>query len=68
MENTLAAFENSINNGIKYLELDVHLTKDNVVIIAHDFDLSRVCHLDPSSPKHIGEYDFVDLPPFRINF
>ena len=27
-ENTLKAFENSLRNNIKYLECDIHLTKD----------------------------------------
>ena len=44
-ENTLKAFENSLKNNITYLECDVHLTKDDVVVIAHDYDLTRTCFL-----------------------
>ena len=44
-ENTLKAFENSLRNNIKYLECDVHLTKDEVVVIAHDYELNLICFL-----------------------
>ena len=44
-ENTLKAFENSLRNNVKYLECDVHLTKDEVVVIAHDYDPTRICFL-----------------------
>ena len=49
----------------------MHLTKDNEVVIAHDFDLERVAKLDPSihgSKKYIGEFDFSELPQFRAVF
>jgi len=69
VENTLEAFENAVQNGIKYLEMDVHLTKDKQVVVAHDFDLSRVCILDNTGgKKFIGEFNFNELPPFRPMF
>lgn len=42
-ENTLAAFDNAVKIGTHLLELDVHLTKDGQVVVAHDEDLNRVC-------------------------
>lgn len=40
-ENGLKAFENAIKNNLAF-ELDVHLSKDGVLIVAHDDDLIRV--------------------------
>lgn len=39
-ENTLAAFENAIEIGVSTLELDIGLTADDVVVIAHDPQLN----------------------------
>jgi len=69
VENTLEAFNNAVQNGIKYLEMDVHLTKDREVVIAHDYDLSRTCLLENTNgKKYIGEFNFDELPPFRPMF
>lgn len=55
-----------MDNDVMYLELDVHLTKDNVVVIMHDYDLSRVCNNDQANGrKFIGEFNYDELPPFR---
>src|SRR5215207_8645136 len=35
-ENTLAAFERALEIGVTTLELDIGLTSDGVVVIAHD--------------------------------
>jgi glycerophosphoryl diester phosphodiesterase len=43
-ENTLGAFGAALEAGADILETDVHLSKDGVVIIAHDSDLERVAH------------------------
>jgi len=41
-ENTMAAFKLAIEQGADGLELDVHLTKDGEVVVAHDLRLERV--------------------------
>ena len=49
--------------------MDVHLTADNIVVIAHDYDLSRTCDLKPDdNRKYIGDFYFDELPPLRNNF
>jgi glycerophosphoryl diester phosphodiesterase len=63
-ENTLSAFNHAISLGINLLECDVHLTKDGVVIVAHDSDLLRICGV----PGNITDYEYADLPPIAKEF
>ncbi len=42
-ENTLYAFKNAVDQGMNLLELDVHLSKDGQVVVAHDGSLERMC-------------------------
>ncbi|KAK0247918.1 hypothetical protein LTR59_009334 [Friedmanniomyces endolithicus] len=40
-ENTMAAFKGAVAAGAHALETDVHITKDNVVVLSHDPTLKR---------------------------
>ena len=40
-ENTLASFRRALADGADYLELDVHATRDGVVVVIHDATLER---------------------------
>lgn len=40
-ENTLAAFDTVLGKGIPYVEVDVQLTKDGILVLYHDHDLSQ---------------------------
>ena len=40
-ENTLAAFDLALSLGAHYLELDVHMSRDGVLVVVHDPTLDR---------------------------
>src|SRR3954467_3918197 len=42
LENTLAAFKHAVSLGYDYLETDVHVTSDGVLLAFHDIVLDRV--------------------------
>lgn len=41
-ENTLTAFQGAIDLGCRYLEIDVHVTRDHRVVVFHDDRLERL--------------------------
>lgn len=47
-ENTVAAFEHAVSLGIRYVETDLHLTRDGVLVCHHDETLDRTT--DGSGP------------------
>lgn len=56
-ENTLEAFELAIKQGAQGFELDVHLSKDGEIIVAHDLTLERVSN----GTGPICDYNLADL-------
>jgi glycerophosphoryl diester phosphodiesterase len=42
-ENTMVSFEAAADAGARYVELDVHMTRDGEVVVHHDDDLERTC-------------------------
>ncbi|HEX4978206.1 MAG TPA: glycerophosphodiester phosphodiesterase [Nocardioides sp.] len=57
LENTMTAFEHAVGLGYRYLETDVHATRDGVLLAFHDAVLDRVTsHTGP-----LAETRYVDL-------
>lgn len=56
-ENTAYAFHQAVGLGYRYIETDVRLTRDGVVVILHDATLERTT--DGRGP--VAELDWVDL-------
>lgn len=46
------------------MEVDVHLSKDNQVVVVHDGDLERMCGQQYKGLT-LKSYDFEDLPPIQ---
>jgi glycerophosphoryl diester phosphodiesterase len=42
MENTIAAFRHAVSLGFRYIEIDVHGTLDDELVVFHDDDLRRL--------------------------
>lgn len=62
LENSMEAFEACVKLGYRYIETDVHLTKDGVVVALHDGDLRRVAGARAS----IGNLTWDELRSFQI--
>lgn len=61
-ENTVAAFDHAVGLGFRYLETDVHLTGDGVLVAFHDPELDRVAHADGTIADHTwDELSQIDL-------
>jgi len=62
-ENTLAAFDDGMRLGADGLELDVHLSRDGVVVVHHDPTLQRTTTLrGPLVERTAAELERADVP------
>jgi len=62
-ENTMAAFDNGLAYGADGLELDVHLSRDGVVVVHHDRTLDRTTGLrGPIADRSTGELRAAAVP------
>ncbi len=61
-ENTLAAFSHAITLGYRYLETDVHASRDGVLMAFHDDDLSRTCGIEAK----ISQLDYEQIRQYRV--
>lgn len=60
-ENSLKAFALAVSKGYG-IEFDVQLTKDNVPIILHDYNLSRACGVDVK----VSEHNYGELSGYHL--
>jgi len=63
-ENTLAAFQRAFERGADAVELDVHATRDGVVVIHHDPSLGR--DFGPLAGRAIAELSWSDLDGVQL--
>lgn len=62
-ENTISSFKEAMKYDIDSIELDVHLTKDNKLVVFHDFTLERMCDVN----EYIGELTYDEIKKIKIN-
>ncbi len=61
-ENTMPAFQHSVDLGFHYMETDVHATRDGVLLAFHDEVLDRVTDMT----GRIAEMDYADVAKARV--
>jgi len=61
-ENTLEAFSLAVDQGADGIELDVHLSKDGEIVVAHDAMIDRVS----DGKGHINDYTLDELKKFNF--
>lgn len=62
-ENTLPAFTHALALGYRDIELDVHATRDGVVVVHHDATLQRMC----GDARPIATMDWAELREIRTH-
>ena len=63
LENTLQAFRHAVELGYDYLETDVHVTKDGVLLAFHDTVLDRVT----DARGRLAELEHADVQRALVN-
>jgi glycerophosphoryl diester phosphodiesterase len=61
-ENSLPAIQHTIDLGVDIVELDVKVTKDNVVVLMHDATINRTTN-GTGNPE---DYTLLELKKFRL--
>lgn len=64
-ENMISAFERGVDLGADMIELDLQISKDDQVVVAHDAFLRADC-LDPKGKELTGKVFFRDLTVAQI--
>ena len=71
LENTLQAFGEAIHKNYT-IELDVRLSKDNVVIVFHDYNLKRIFEIDRNihdlTLEEIKKYKYIPTLEETLQF
>lgn len=63
-ENTLPAFDLAVRSGTDVLETDVHWTRDGVIVVAHDSDISRTSN----GSGLIADLTYAELQRFDFGY
>ncbi|CDW71239.1 glycerophosphodiester phosphodiesterase domain-containing protein 1-like [Stylonychia lemnae] len=57
-ENTLQAFKHALEQGVQFLETDLRLTKDGILMTLHDDNFNRLSNVN----KKVEEMNYKDQP------
>ena len=63
-ENTLPAFQHALELGCRYLETDVHLSRDGVIVVAHDERVDRTT----DGSGRVSEMTLAELRRFDAGY
>jgi len=61
-ENTMAAFRRAVELGVDALELDIHQTRDGVLVVAHDPDGLRMAGV----PERLADLSFAEAQRWDV--
>lgn len=61
-ENTMSAFAKAVAHGYRYVETDVHASRDGLLFAFHDDDLNRTCGIDAK----INDLDAAEVSRFSV--
>jgi len=62
-ENTMPAFQYAVDHGYRYVETDVQVTADGVLVAFHDDDLQRTC----GRPGRISALPWSEVSTARVD-
>lgn len=62
-ENTMLSFHEAIKAGVDGVELDVHLTKDNQLVVMHDATVDRIYN----GTGYIKDFNLHELKRLKLN-
>ena len=62
-ENTMPAFQYAVDLGYRYVETDVQVTADGVLLAFHDFNLKRTCGID----RRVRDMTWAEVQHARVN-
>ena len=63
-ENTMVAFEGSVQLGVDVLEIDMKITKDDILVCHHDHTIDRMS----DGEGELGEYTFEELLEYNFGY
>lgn len=61
-ENSLKSFQFVLDNNVQGVEFDIHLTKDNKLVVIHDFNTKKMSNVD----LEVAETDYKTLSSLDI--
>jgi glycerophosphoryl diester phosphodiesterase len=64
-ENSISAFEEAIRMKADYIETDVHQTKDGIVVIMHDYSVSRTCN-NTNKCSEIKDLNYSEFSALKL--